>query len=168
VDDEDYPLLSGYKWMALYEPRGYTYAVCRMPQHGRRLIRLHRFLLGIHETTFPFVDHKDGDGLNNQRSNIRECSRRENRLNARKRFVRSQHGSLFKGVLWLPPAKEGWTGRWQARLGKTALLGKIYARSFPTEVAAALGYNAAAFAAFGEFARLNEIVICSDPQIIVS
>ncbi len=33
--------------------------------------------------TFPFVDHLDGNGLNNQRSNIRRCTHRENGINRR-------------------------------------------------------------------------------------
>jgi hypothetical protein len=56
-----------------------------------RLIASHAFgVLGE-----KHVDHKDGDGLNNVRSNLRLCERTQNMFNAR---TRAKPSGLPKGV----------------------------------------------------------------------
>jgi HNH endonuclease len=99
VDDADFDLLDQYYWYA--NPSGATaYAIgslsCR-PQTvlgitGRKrrpkgqgsigkMITMHRFLLGAPDDTE--VDHINGNGLDNQRSNLRLASRSENMKNRR-------------------------------------------------------------------------------------
>jgi len=89
------------------------------------------------------VDHKDGDGLNNQRSNLRRSSALQNSQNQR---LSRRNKSGFKGVFFKGP-------KWMASIrmnGRSTHLGM-----FDSAEAAALAYDAAAAAAFGEFARLN-------------
>jgi hypothetical protein len=87
------------------------------------------------------VDHIDGNGLNNSRSNIRSASRLGNAANTMRRL---SNPSGFKGVCWHPG-----TQKWRARL-KDRQLGL-----FDSPEDAAKAYDLAAREAFGEFARLN-------------
>jgi len=91
------------------------------------------------------VDHKDGDGLNNQRNNLRICTARENKQNGAK--YKNGRTSRYKGVSL---QKNSW--RMQI-----AVNGKRIRRCFRTEIEAAKEYNSLAELHFGAFARLNAI-----------
>lgn len=114
---------------------------------------MHRLILGAgaKET----VDHKDGDGLNNQRSNIRLCTVAQNVRNRRKSSL--ARSSRFKGVAYAPSKSSGIRTRkrnpWEARIwvgGRNKSLGR-----YSTEEDAARAYDRAAIEHFGEFARTN-------------
>ncbi len=93
------------------------------------------------------VDHQDHNTLNNQRANLRVCTRTQNNANSRKR---NGCTSRFKGVYWYRERK-----RWLVQIttaGRTNTLGY-----FEDEVEAACAYNAAALEQFKEFALLNTI-----------
>ena len=94
-------------------------------------------------TGFAEVDHWDGDGLNNRRSNLREVTHAQNMGNARKQYGCS---SQYKGVYWGGK-------KWQAQIGVNH--GTRYLGRFVNEEDAARAYDAAALEAWGEFARLN-------------
>jgi hypothetical protein len=92
------------------------------------------------------IDHKDGDGLNNQRSNLRLASKKQNQAN---RGAPTNNRSGYKGV------SANGRGGWRASIfvdGKTRRVG-----DYDTPLEAARAYNQAALAAFGEFAKLNEV-----------
>jgi len=90
-----------------------------------------------------FVDHIDGDPLNNRKSNLRICTHQQN-LRNRKKFKGSL--SKYKGVgRFTYSRKNPWK----------AVFNKKYIGCFPTEEAAARAWDEAAFKEFGEFARLN-------------
>lgn len=77
VDDEDFEFLNQWKWtfMGGYAKR---YPMAR----GKRvLVSMHRLLLNPDATRE--VDHIDGDGTNNQKSNLRLCQHKENCRNQR-------------------------------------------------------------------------------------
>jgi len=91
----------------------------------------------------PFVDHIDGDPLNNSLSNLRWCTYTENGRNRKKH---RNNTSGYKGVYFNKAA-----GKWRARIkinGKNKSLGY-----FHTKEEAAAAYEAAAKEAFGEFYR---------------
>ena len=93
------------------------------------------------------VDHIDGDGTNNCRSNLRVCSHAENLAN---RGGWRNSSSKYKGVTFYKR-----DGNWQAKVcpkGKTLHLGY-----YNSEAEAALAYNYAAKHHFGSFAKLNEV-----------
>lgn len=90
------------------------------------------------------VDHIDGDGLNNRRSNLREADDVQQGANKRNR----KHSSRFKGVSWDQRKK-----RWRASI-RVAYKLKNLGR-FAREEDAARAYDEAAITAFGRFARLN-------------
>jgi hypothetical protein len=75
VDDEDYEELSKYKWCAHKHGRIF-YAVRCTPKKPQKMIRMHRIVNKTPEDLF--TDHIDGDGLNNQKSNLRTVTTREN------------------------------------------------------------------------------------------
>jgi hypothetical protein len=80
VDDDDYDELVKYKWCVIVCPK--TNYARRGQWNGRKVISIsmHRVILGISDPKIE-VDHIDGNGLNNQRSNIRKCDRSINMQN---------------------------------------------------------------------------------------
>lgn len=64
---------------------------------GRPAILLHRQLMGLTRGDGLEVDHFDGDGLNNRRSNLRVCTRA---LNAQNRGAGRGSRSRYRGVAW--------------------------------------------------------------------
>lgn len=143
VDDADFEALNQWKWSA--EKRGNRFYATRqvISAEGKKTtVRMHREISRA-DDGFE-VDHADGNGLNNQRANLRICSTAENQQN--RASVRGS--SIYKGVLW-----DKSHGCWKAKIivdGKRIMLG-----SFDTEESAARRYDQAAKAHFGEFARLN-------------
>lgn len=150
VDDADFENLSQHKWSA--EKGRKTWYASRKITVGPYLqqdVSMHRQILGLSIGDGMEGDHRDGNGLNNQRYNLRVCSPGQNRYNQSVR-THAKH-SRFKGVSLkrdTPRAKP-----WEAYIsaeGKLRKLGHFY-----TEEAAALAYNEAAKVLHGEFARLN-------------
>ena len=84
VDDADYPALSAHKWYYLQAKPGFGYAVRKVGLGGRlqRLVYLHREILAA-DATGLWVDHRNGDTLDNTRANIRLCTPLENARNKR-------------------------------------------------------------------------------------
>lgn len=111
-------------------------------------VLLHRLLLNAPKESE--VDHINGDGLDNRRSNLRLATRAQNAANTIVRKRHSTKPSRFRGVHWAP---RGLAGYWVAQIrieGKFRHLG--YCKD---EEQAARLYDDAAFEAHGEFATLN-------------
>ena len=87
VDAQDAERVLCHKW---YTQRNYTsshdlwYAVTSIQKGGgtQILLSLHRFILQL-PPRIPQVDHRDCDGLNNRRSNLRLASNSQNAQNSR-------------------------------------------------------------------------------------
>lgn len=120
---------------------GKTYYAAGRPDGQSTPKRMHRIILPVHDSVR--VDHKDNNGLNNTRFNLRPCTHAEN---LRNRGRNSNNTSGFKGVHFRKDTK-----RWTAEiwlLGKKTSLGY-----FDTAEAAHAAYSVAALDMHGEFAR---------------
>lgn len=151
VDDEDYEYLNQWKWHAMPgRNKYYAQRVEYVYLNGKRSKILHTMHSSIMKlTTKEFViDHIDGDGLNNQKINLRKCTRLQNSFNRIKQNRKAT--SNFKGVYWYKSRN-----CWRAQImfnRKTIPLGY-----FNIEESAAIAYNDAAIKYFGEFAKLNSM-----------
>lgn len=141
LDDEDYDLLSRYKWHACKSKHTY-YAERKV---GGKTVLMHRQILGLQYKDGKITDHIDGNGLNNQRSNIRCCSMKENNRNRRKIKTCS---SQYKGVHF---HKGG--GNWQVNIKVNGK--RIYLGCHKNEEVAGQIYDDAAIKYHGEFAITN-------------
>jgi len=145
VDDTDFAELSKHKWHAVLK-RNTFYAEGSSPnkRRGNRIVKMHRHILGLKYGDGVQVDHRDGNGLNNQKSNLRICTYKENQMN--RRTVRGS--SCYKGVHWCNRNK-----RWMSKIFYKKA---IFIGSFKSEIEAARAYNTAAIRYFGEFANINK------------
>lgn len=141
VDDEDYPILIKYSWQAT-RMRRTCYAITSMWNKGNQKgVRMHRLILGLTVGNKLVTDHIDGNGLNNQKANLRIITNRQNGFN---RKPNKNSTSKFKGV-----CRRAGSKKWGARIQKTHL------GYFTNEIKAAKVYDLAAEDRFGELARLN-------------
>lgn len=97
VDLEDLPRLSRSRWYTKKQRGGLYYAYrCVMINGARKRIPMHREVIGDIPDKME-VDHINGNGLDNRKSNLRVCSHRQNIQAGRKK---KRATSKFKGVNW--------------------------------------------------------------------
>jgi AP2 domain len=147
VDDADYDSLCVHKWTAVKRENGKYYAVRSIgPRENRRHVKMEWDIMGRKR-----IDHKDGNGLNNQRaSNLRPYSGGQNNQNRRKLRPTS---SQYKGVYYNKRDKAF------VALIRSPKKQIVLGRFGHDEIAAAKAYDHAALAMFGEFANLNFPVV---------
>jgi hypothetical protein len=145
VDDEDFEWLNQWKWCYHKEKNKNTGYVVRAI--NKKLIRMHRQILNLIFGDKKDADHKDHNGLNNQKNNLRIVTSQENRRNSLK--IKNCF-SKYKGVSLHKSTK-----KWRAYIVinyKQKHLGL-----FISEKKAAKVYNQAAIKYFGKHAYLNII-----------
>ena len=145
VDDADFAILNQHKWSADRHKHTF-YAVCAIRENGKRkTLRMHCAILGQSK-----VDHEDGDGLNNQRYNLRQSTQRQNVFNRAKQATSSGvvTASKYKGV-------SAYKGGGKVSIGLDGKQIHIGVFKPDEEVSAAKAYDKMALQLFGEFARLN-------------
>lgn len=148
VDDEDYDELIQFKWYVSKGKAGVFYARrCTPSENGRTgdKIRMHRQIVGVTETKV-MVDHRDGNGLNNVRSNLRVATHQQNNFN--KRAMGGE--SKYMGV-WRDKRRDVW------RAGLSINNKNNWLGDYKNELHAAYAYNWAAKAIRGDFANLNDL-----------
>jgi hypothetical protein len=142
VDEADFEWLSQWKWQSM-KPHHIWYARRTVTPHGKSsTVYMHREILRV--ASDVYVDHIDGNGLNNTRANLRAATRSENLWNHKSRTGSSQ----YKGVNFHTSRDQ-----WQAQIkfnGKRKWLGY-----FNTPEEAAVAWDRAARELHGEFAFLN-------------
>lgn len=146
VDDEDAGWMKNYKWHRYNNGNGREYARTGDPQKG--FVSAHRMIIGYYGYAVPAgsqVDHRDGNGLNDCKGNLRIASPAENSAN---RGPQRNNTSGYKGVTFS-------NGKWIAQIQVKNHYMNL--GSHPTAEHAALAYNGAAKAYFGEFAYQNPV-----------
>jgi len=150
VDDSDFERLSRHKWYAHKNRPHATWYAKRNITVGtgkQRIVSMHREILGLEFGNETQGDHRDGNGLNNQRYNLRYASATQNKRNT---HGQARRYSQFKGVCRTKESKP-----WIAHIRVDGV--RHHIGYFYTEEAAALAYNEVAKISFGEFARLNVV-----------
>jgi len=89
------------------------------------------------------VDHIDHDGLNNQKSNLRNCTRSENAQNQR-----HYASSDYQGTSWHKRSR-----KFRSQIGVKG--NRIHLGFFNSEIDAAKAYDKAALKYYGEYAKTN-------------
>lgn len=144
VDDADYSELSKYVWSLQRGTTGIFYATRGTERNGKqKSYAMHRQIMGFPNS---MIDHKDRNGLNNQRENLRPATRSQNGANyiGRTKIRRGK----FKGVTKY--------SHWDGFHAQIAVNQKhMFLGSFKNEEDAARAYDKAAKKYFGEFAYLN-------------
>jgi hypothetical protein len=141
IDEACADLILPHRWFAVMpSKKSHKWYAARHVNAVR--VWMHRVVAGT--PAGMLTDHRDGDGLNNLRSNLRICTASQNQCNKevgrglnRFRGVKQSSGR-FSAVIWLD--------------NEPRFLGL-----FTSELDAARAYNRAALELHGEFARLNEV-----------
>jgi hypothetical protein len=134
VDPEDYELVSAHRW---HLSEGYPATNVLDPRGGlrsdgkrlrRRVLRMHRLLMGCVPGDGVLVDHRNRNKLDNRRGNLRKGTRAVNSQN-----TSSRRGSTsrYRGVHWD-------RGRWVAKArrpgGEVVHLGRFVSEREAAEV----------------------------------
>lgn len=142
VDNADFEWLNQWIWYAHKEKN--TFYAFRTTDD----MKMHRLIMNAQKG--QQTDHKNHNGLDNQRHNLRFCNNTQNLQNAQKHksYGKQTCSSKYKGVCWDKTKK-----KWQTNIciNKNMLtIGR-----FNSEIEAAKTYDNAARKFFGEFACLN-------------
>lgn len=141
VDNEDYERVNQYKWCAYFH-HGNWYAV-RWINKKPATQRMHNFIMNCPKGLV--VDHRNHNGFDNRRCNLRICTTAQNNMNQK---LQRNTSSKYKGVSWYKRDK-----KWMAYI---RLNGKrIYLGYYINEIDAAKTYDKKAKELFGKFAYLN-------------
>lgn len=134
IDDEDYEVVSLFKWQAMKcRNTYYAYTIIRTNK-ARTSLFMHRLILNAPDN--KFTDHADNDGLNNRKYNLRFLTNQQNQMNRPKRHKNCT--SKYKGVHW-----DKCHNKWIAKFHRQ------FIGYFNNETDAAIAYN--------EKAKLNPV-----------
>ena len=148
VDSEDYFAVAKHKWHV--NPCGGSGLYAHRRKDGK-LVSMHREILGAKDG--EYVDHINGDSLDNRRRNLRICTNAENGRNSK---ISKANKSGYKGVGWNSQRK-----LWRAKI--TVNRKSIELGFHVCPLRASSLYDDAAKKHFGEFARLNDAKMnCTD------
>lgn len=153
VDDEDYEMLVAYKWTASVAHRSkkvyavhYLRSKSEVNKHGQKRVKaipMHRMVIGAADGRW--IDHADGNSLNNQRGNLRYASRSENYRNSGPRNTISGYKGVYgkRGVELFTVLISTDDGMLRVK------------KKFVSKEDAAREYDRLALKYHGKFARLN-------------
>lgn len=142
IDAADAEVVGQYNWHSHFK-RGQAYAATNGPRGGPKRVHLSLHRLIIDPPAGVVVDHINGDGLDNRRSNLRVATNAEN---GRNRRISVANKSGFKGVDFN-------RGRWRATIrdgSRPVFLGR-----FKTPEEAHDAYCKAAVKLHGDFSRFS-------------
>ena len=144
IDDEDYKLLVVHKWhIHMTDGKLYAGRAQRKANGKYEVFRMQWAIMGA-----KHIDHVDGNGLNNQRYNLRKSTILQNTQNRTK--TTSATTSIYKGVYKNTAQNRT---KWSAYI--TVNKKRIWLGQFDLEIDAARCYDERALKEFGEFSKLN-------------
>lgn len=154
IDDEDYEKVAEYHWTGVVSRHRLkngqygkiqNYILSDVQKNGQRFtLFLHRLLLNA--PPHFWVDHRDGNGLNNHKDNLRFCTNSQNQAN--RGAIQLNNTSGFNGVTLSKHDK-----KWRAKIMFHKR--RIHLGAYGSAEEAAKAYDKAAIELFGEFARVN-------------
>lgn len=140
VDDDLYEYLLQFRWRYSKRTHGGWSIGCM--ENGKAIL-MHRLVINAPDGAY--VDHIDGNSLNNTRENLRLCTIAQNAMN---RPMQANNKTGYKGVAF--------SNREQRFRAMIQFNGKrIHIGYFKDAEAAARAYDNAAKKYFGEFAWIN-------------
>lgn len=141
-DDADHHLIEQHIWCVVPN-RATFYAMTRIKLGYKKYktVRMHQLLV-----TGGKVDHRNGNGLDNTRINLRAATTQQNNFNV---GLTKRNKSGYKGVY------ESRNGKFVACIRKSGQL--IHGGTFEDSKDAAKKYNELALVHHGEFAWLNKV-----------
>lgn len=107
VDAEDYDFLSQWRWYANKRPHTFYAIRSTQTENGNRCVRMHSLILGTPKGLCS--DHRNGNGLDNRRSNLRICTSEQN---SRNKKMAKNNTTGCKGINW-----EANLNKWRVRIG---------------------------------------------------
>ena len=116
---------------------------CRREKNSGKIILMHREIMKAKKG--EYVDHINGNGLDNRIENLRICTQQENTRNKKKPI---HNTSGYKGVCWDKQMK-----KWRVQIKHKNT--NSYIGLFNDLITAAKEYDKKAKEIFGEFAKLN-------------
>lgn len=149
VDEDDFYWLDQWNWQGFTDSDGNTYAFrSRRSQKNKdkgltSRAYMHRIIMRTEDPNI-FIDHINGNRLDNRKANLRLCTATENTYNKR---PKDNCSSIYKGVSF---DKERQLWKASLRTNKTRI-----SKRFKTEVDAAKWYDMQALKHHGEYAYLN-------------
>jgi len=140
IDEDDWEYVKEFTWT----PKSNKTSIYAVSNNKRR-IYIHRQL--IRARAGEYVDHIDGNGLNNSKRNLRICTNTQNQYNRKNGYGKSK----YKGVM--PIITKSMGIRYKSYI--TVSGRRISLGTYSKEIDAAKSYNDAAIRYFGKFARGN-------------
>lgn len=149
VDAEDYERVNSKRWWLKKSGSGRSnYAYNVQVKNGKQIrTSMHRFILEIPFVRGFVIDHKNGNGLDNRKKNLRICTLSENAMNSR---TPKNNSTGHKGVSFNKN-----TNKYQVHISFKNK--QIFIGQFSNKIYASIAYNTAARIFHGKFAKLNEI-----------
>jgi hypothetical protein len=145
VDDEDYEYINQWKWQA-HKHRETFYAWRTIRKDGKKItIQMHREIMGFLYCDGRICDHKNRNGLDNRKSNLRNAN---SSMNSYNRKINKNNHSQYRGVSWRDKAR-----KWIVQVGLNGR--QIYGGRFSDIISAAKAYDKIVESIRGNDAILN-------------
>lgn len=143
VDDEDFDELNKYQWRILKSGKNITYAVRNLREKGKNVKTISMHMQIMQTPKGMVTDHIDQVGLNNQKKNLRICTKSENGMN---RGANKNNQTGTKGVYFRKDTK-----KWFSRI----MLHRkdFYLGNFETKEEAEMAYKIGSVLYHGEFSK---------------